>query len=28
MNFGVGKTDPDYYTKHFIDDYINYMKEE
>lgn len=26
MNFGVGKTDPDYYTKHFIDDYINYMK--
>ena len=26
LNFGVGKTDPDYYTKHFIEDFKNYMK--
>ena len=28
LNFGVGKTDPDYYTKHFIEDFKNYMKGE
>jgi hypothetical protein len=26
MNFGVWKTDPDYYTKHFIEDFKNYLK--
>ena len=27
LNFGVGKTDPDYYTKHFIEDFKKYMEE-
>ena len=28
LNFGVGKTDPDYYTKHFIEDFKKYIKGE
>lgn len=28
LNCGVGKTQPDYYTKHFILDFIRYMKGE
>jgi len=27
MNFGLWKTDPDYYTKHFIEDFKKYMEE-
>lgn len=27
MNFGVWKADPDYYTKHFIEDFKKYMEE-
>lgn len=27
LNFGVWKTDPNYYTKHFIKDFKKYMEE-
>lgn len=27
LNCGVGKTQPDYYTKHFIEDFKKYMEE-
>lgn len=27
LKFGVGKTQPDYYTKHFIEDFKTYMEE-